>query len=177
MIYVYVVVAGVLVALIFKRNVWNPLETEFKWFYLVFAPFILELIAVFGNLGDIANYLTSLAYVLLIIFCIANWKIKGFPFITIGAASNTVVILLNGGRMPLSKATLVLAGLPADTMDPKHVLMTSSTILPFMGDVIPVNFLGLHYACSIGDLFVYTGLFLLIYLNTKRRMKKVAVGK
>lgn len=169
MIYIYVVVLGIVAALIFKQNVWNPLNTQFKWFYLVFVPFILELIAVFGNIGDIANYLTSIAYILLIIFCIVNWHIKGFPFITVGAASNTVVILLNGGKMPLSKTTLVLAGLPADTMDPKHVLMTSATILPFMGDVIPVNFLGLHYACSIGDLFVYTGLFLLIYLNTKKR--------
>ncbi|MGC8683598.1 DUF5317 domain-containing protein [Athalassotoga sp.] len=175
MIYIYVVALGLIAALIFKRNVWNPLNAEFKWFYLVFVPFILELIAVFGNFGDIANYLTSIAYILLIIFCVVNWRIKGFPFITIGAASNTTVILLNGGRMPLSKTTLVLAGLPADTMDPKHVLMTSSTILPFMGDVIPINFLGLHYACSIGDLFVYTGLFLLIYLNTKKR--GVELGK
>jgi hypothetical protein len=169
MIYIYVVVLGIIAALIFKKNIWNPLGTEFKWFYLVFVPFILELIAVFANVGDIANYLTSIAYVLLIIFCIANWHIKGFPFITIGAISNTTVILLNGGRMPLSKTTLVLAGLPADTMDPKHVLMTSQTILPFLGDIIPINFLNLHYACSVGDLFVYTGLFLLIYLNTRKR--------
>ncbi|MGC9139259.1 MAG: hypothetical protein C0176_02070 [Mesoaciditoga sp.] len=170
MIYIYVIVAAIVTSLIFKRNIWNPLNTNFKWFYLVFIPFILELIAVFGNF-DFSNYLTSTAYVILIIFCLANWHIKGFPFITIGAISNTVVILLNGGRMPLSKKTLVLAGLPPDTMDPKHVLIGPATILPFMGDIIPVNFLGLHYACSIGDLFVYTGLFLLIYLNAKRDVK------
>ncbi|BBJ27581.1 DUF5317 domain-containing protein [Athalassotoga saccharophila] len=170
MIYIYVIVAAIVTSLIFKRNVWNPLNTNFKWFYLIFIPFILELIAVFGNF-DFSNYLTSIAYIILIIFCIANWKIKGFPFITLGAISNTVVILLNGGRMPLSKETLVLAGLPPDTMDPKHILMGQNTILPFMGDIIPVNFLGLHYACSVGDLFVYTGLFLLIYLNAKRGVK------
>ncbi len=170
MIYLYVIVAAIVTSLIFKRNVWNPLNTNFKWFYLIFIPFILELIAVFGNF-DFANYLTSIAYLILVIFCIANLKIKGFPFITIGAISNTIVILLNGGKMPLSKETLVLAGLPPDTMDPKHILMGPNTLLPFMGDIIPVNFLGLHYACSIGDLFIYTGLFLLIYLNAKRGVK------
>jgi|UniRef100_A0A7V3RED7 hypothetical protein len=172
MIYLYVIIAAIIISLIFKQNVWNPLNTQFKWLYMIFIPLILELIAVFGNVGDLAGYITSSAYIILILFCIRNWKIKGFPFITIGATSNTIVILLNGGKMPLSQRTLVLAGLPANTMDPKHVLMTSTTILPFMGDVIPINFLNLHYACSAGDLFVYTGLFLVIYLNTVKKIYK-----
>ncbi len=168
MIYIYVVVAAIIASLIFKKSIWNPLNTNLKWFYIVFIALGLELAVVFGDFGCFSGYMTSMAYIIVIFFCIMNWKIKGFPFITAGASSNTLVVLLNEGKMPLSKQTLILAGLPVNTMDPKHVLMGAHTILPFLGDIVPINFLNLNYAASIGDLFIYTGLFLLIYLNTKK---------
>ncbi len=173
MIFLYITLISIALSLVVKRNVWNPLNTEFKWFYLVFIPFALELIVVFGNVEQLSGFLIASAYITLAIFCIANWKIKGFPFISIGDLLNSFVVILNGGKMPVSKATLSLAGLNPNLMDAKHVFMDSKTIFPFLGDVIPINFLNLHYACSIGDLFVYIGLFLLIFLNTPTRREKV----
>lgn len=172
MIFLYILAVSVLLSLVFKRSLWNPLNTDFKWFYLVFVPFALELFVVFGNLGSISGYITSIAYLTLAVFCIANWHVRGFPFVTIGVLSNSLVVLVNGGRMPVSKHTLLLAGLPPNMIDAKHVFMGSSTVFPFLADVIPINFLNLHYACSVGDLMVYTGLFLIFYLNAPNRFKE-----
>ncbi len=169
MIFIYIILAAIALSLAIKGSVWNPLNTKFRWFYLVFIPFALELFVVILNIKEFSGFLIAGAYITLAIFCLANWKIKGFLFITVGELLNSFVVILNGGKMPVSKSTLVLAGLNPDTMDAKHVFMGVTTIFPFLGDVIPINFLNLHYACSVGDLFVYTGLFLLIFLNAPKR--------
>ena len=172
MIFIYIFTVSVLSSLIFKRSIWNPLNTNFKWFYLIFIPFALELFVVLKNPGDISGYLTSVAYIMLAIFCLVNWHVKGFPLVTAGVLSNSLVVLVNGGKMPVSSLTLVLAGLPSNMIDAKHVFMGGKTLLPFLADVIPINFLNLHYACSVGDLMVYTGLFLIFYLNAPNKLKE-----
>ncbi len=172
MIFLYITLFALGASLLFRKSVWNILDAKFKWFYLVFVPFALELLVVFGNVGIFSGFLIAIAYLTLAIFCVANWKIKGFPVVSVGEALNSLVVILNGGKMPVSKSTLALAGLSPNMIDAKHVFMNSTTRLPFLGDVIPINFLGLHYACSVGDLFVYTGLFLLIFLNAPQRRKQ-----
>ncbi len=171
MIFIYITLAAIVLSLVVKKNVWNPLNTDFKWFYLVFVPFALELFVVLKDPGTFSGVITIAAYLTLAIFCLANWRIRGFPLISVGELLNSFVVIINGGRMPVSKSTLTLAGLNPNLMDAKHTFMSSKTLFPFLGDVIPINFLNLHYACSVGDLFVYTGLFFLIYLNAKKRVK------
>ncbi len=174
MIFLYIVIAALLLSLAIKKNVWNPLNTDFKWFYMIFFPFALELFVVIANPGDLSGYITSIAYIVVAFFAVINWRIPGFLFIMAGTLSNAFVVIINGGKMPVLQKTLVLAGLPANMMDAKHVTMGANTLLPFLADVIPINFLNLHYACSVGDLLVYTGLFLMVYLNAKKRTKKVS---
>ncbi len=172
MIFLYITLTAILLSLLFKKSVWNPLSTDFKWFYLVFFPFALELFVVLRDPGNFAGYITSVAYLTLAVFCVVNWKIPGFPFVTIGTFSNSLVVIINTGKMPVSHRTMALAGLDPNLIDAKHIFMSSKTLLPFLGDIIPINFLNLHYACSVGDLFVYTGLFLMIYLNAPRKKRK-----
>lgn len=172
MIFIYILAIAMSLSLIFKKNIWNPLNTDFKWFYLVFIPFALELFVVLKDPGDISGYITSIAYLILAVFCIVNWRVRGFPFVTIGVLSNSLVVLVNGGKMPVSKYALLLAGLPPTMIDAKHVFMGNNIVFPFLADVIPINFLNLHYACSVGDLMVYTGLFLMFYLNAPNRLKE-----
>ncbi len=172
----YITVAAILLSLFLKKSVWNPLNTNFKWFYLVFVPFALELLVVLKDPGNLSAYMTSVAYLTLSVFCVVNWKIPGFPFVTIGTFSNSLVVIINAGTMPVSHRTMAVAGLNPNLIDAKHIFMSSKTLLPFLGDVVPINFLNLHYACSVGDLFVYTGLFLMIYLNApgkKRKREKI----
>ncbi len=173
MIFIYITLAAIISSLVIKGSVWNPLNTNFKWFYLVFIPFALELFVVLKDPGNLSGALTITAYLTLAIFCLMNWKIRGFPIVSVGEFLNSFVVIANGGRMPVSKHTLILAGLSPNLIDAKHVFMSSKTVFPFLGDIVPINFLNLHYASSVGDLFVYTGLFLLIYLNAEKRVKNL----
>ncbi|WP_010252005.1 DUF5317 domain-containing protein [Acetivibrio cellulolyticus] len=99
-----------------------------------------------------------------------NRRYVGLWFIGLGALLNALVMMFNGGRMPVDisllkdepylakSADLVLRG-----ADNKHVVISSITKIPIFADIIQVpGFLGLGMPLiSIGDIIVAVGLFVL----------------
>ncbi|PZA08901.1 MULTISPECIES: DUF5317 domain-containing protein [unclassified Meiothermus] len=93
-----------------------------------------------------------------------NLHLKSLWFVWLGLLANTLVILANGGHMPVSAAALRQAGLghlePAlrNAYDAVHVLMHEQTRLWFLGDVIPVQFKILRNVMSLGDVLLMLGI-------------------
>ena len=110
---------------------------------------------VVGAGGTVALLLVSEAAVLG--FCIRNWYRAGMLLIGLGFTFNVLVILANGG-MPVSPdAIRVLGGDPAGAvLAGKHHMMTASTALPWLADVIPLPALDL--IISVGDLVLVAGM-------------------
>ncbi len=92
-----------------------------------------------------------------------NRHLKSLYLVFLGLFLNTLVILANGGHMPVSPEILVRVGLKdwvellSRQGDGVHTLLTGQTRLPFLGDVIPLY--RLHKAISPGDLLILMGLF------------------
>ena len=64
----------------------------------------------------------------------------GMWLVGIGILMNFTVIVANGGMPVLSEAAYVAGGTNVDAdiiASAKHVLLDTSTVLPFLGDVIP----------------------------------------
>jgi hypothetical protein len=108
-----------------------------------------------------------------------NRKEKGFWWIFAGVALNFIVMLVNGGKMPVSvEAT-------ASVLDPsytqmlidgtavsKHFALNDSTILPFLGDIIPLTTpYPRSQVISIGDVVMNFGIF--IYLQNMMLIHKL----
>lgn len=120
---------------------------------------LLDLLAsrdLVGPVGTVSLLLMAEAGVLA--FCIRNWFRRGMALIAIGFTLNVLVILANGG-MPVSPDAIVfLGGDPsAAVIAGKHHLMTSDTILPWLGDVIPVP-RPASTILSIGDIVLAAGM-------------------
>jgi hypothetical protein len=99
-----------------------------------------------------------------------NHKEKGFWWIFAGVALNFIVMLVNGGKMPVSiEAASVLDPIYVQTLTEgtivsKHVALNDSTILPFLGDIIPLTSpYPRSQVISIGDVIMNFGIF--IYLQ------------
>jgi hypothetical protein len=99
-----------------------------------------------------------------------NRKEKGFWWIFAGVALNFIVMLANGGKMPVSiEAASVLDPtyvrvLTEGTLVSKHIALNDSTILPFLGDIIPITSpYPRSQVISIGDVIMNLGIF--IYLQ------------
>jgi hypothetical protein len=113
------------------------------------------------------GYLFIVVYVVGLYVLWLNRKEKGFWFIFFGVALNFIVMFANGGRMPVSlEAASVLDPITIEmlkngTVIYKHTLLNDSTILPFLGDIIPLTSpYPRTQAISIGDIIMNVGIFM-----------------
>lgn len=144
---------------------------RFKGVILIFTALVLR----YG-----ANYMASkgynpvlkynlilqlVAYSILLIAIYLNLNLSGFRFIGLGTILNFLVIVANGGQMPVWSKVLtqnmidyLMAG-----KSTTHALLTGSTKLSFLGDIIyiPPPY-PLAQLVSVGDIFISIGVFLLI---------------
>lgn len=97
-------------------------------------------------------YVCGLFWGTAIYFAYCNWKLThnwGWLFTVIGLSSNSVVTILNHGYMP------VVGGLRLDSWNSSvWIPATSNTYLPILADHLSL------YGCSIGDMFILSGLLI-----------------
>ncbi len=105
-----------------------------------------------------AGYLAALAVL---------WQNRAHPWmlpILVGLGLNSLVIALNGGRMPISQDALMRVTHAIDpqaaaaSLDPRHVTIDPGTHLAMLGDVVPLGVGALGTVLSLGDLLMALGL-------------------
>jgi hypothetical protein len=144
---------------------------DVRWAPLALVGLILQMI---NPPGGWPLVLLLASFVLLSTFAIKNARILGFPIILLGVSLNFLVIGLNAG-MPVSAHALEASG-QQDTIDGltndadsyvKHHLAGDETLL-FLGDVIPLA-PPISQAISLGDIFTYGGVGVVIVAGMRRR--------
>jgi hypothetical protein len=134
-------------------------------FALFFFHERIEVIEVYSG------YIFMLIYVVGLYVLWLNRNEKGIWWIFAGVALNFIVMLVNGGKMPVSiEAAAAVLG-PASvqiliegTALSKHMALDASTLLPFLGDIIPLTSpYPRTLVISIGDVIMNFGIF--IYLQ------------
>lgn len=115
-------------------------------------------------------------YALVFAFLLLNAALGVWPALVFaGASSNCLVILLNGGCMPVS-ASLMGAGterakLLAEGRIYAYCPAGPDTIAPFLGDVLRVGPAGMPAGfASAGDVVLCFGIALLCFRMTRRRV-------
>jgi hypothetical protein len=97
----------------------------------------------------------------IVVFLVLNRHLPGMLLAGLGLAMNVVVIFTNGA-MPVSLVAADIAGVETSlTEGIGHEPMTSGTVLPWLGDVIPLP--GLGVVISAGDVVLAAGLATLAY--------------
>jgi hypothetical protein len=141
---------------------------------LVFPLLLGIQIAIYGFqskyefLLHISGYLFMVVYILGMYFLWLNRHHHGFLLILAGVFLNFLVMALNGGRMPVSEeAAMILDPYYIEILKngvyAKHTILTESTRLAFLGDVIPLtNPYPKSRVLSIGDIFMSIGVFFFI---------------
>ena len=99
-------------------------------------------------------------YALIGLFLWFNRRVPGVKVIGLGAFSNALAIVVNGGVIPASLTAQRLAGLHAGTGFQNSAAL-SHPLLPFLGDIIPWPG-PLPNVLSVGDCMIYIGTSLLL---------------
>lgn len=136
---------------------------------LVFQFFMFYIQERSSTVAAASGYIYIAVYVVGLIFLWLNRHNKGFWLIMIGVFLNFLVMLVNGGRMPVSyEAASVLDPIYLEMLRSgdavtKHYLLDASTRLAFLGDIIPLSSpYPRTQAISIGDVVMNFGIFLFI---------------
>jgi len=116
-----------------------------------------------------------LQYALVFLFLLMNRKLAVWPVVLFaGSFSNFLVILLNGGCMPVSAALMGADSSRAAALRTGEIYayaaVTTQTKLPFLGDVLRFGPAGMPLGfASAGDLVLCAGVVLLAIFMTRYR--------
>jgi hypothetical protein len=167
------IILSLIVGFLRKGNLKALSQLKLKWGW-VFPLLLVVQVVIFSFQNDIqmigqaSGYLYMVVYILGLIFLYMNRKQKGFILILIGVFLNFLVMSVNGGRMPVSlEAGAVLdpgyLEVLKEELYAKHTVLTESTRLGFLGDIIPLTDpYPRTQIISIGDIVMNIGIFLFI---------------
>ena len=183
MLYILAIAAGIAAGVLAGGKVSNLLTFRLRWYWVILLVFILEtgmniiirqLPAAAGKISLVAY---GLRYCLLLIGFWMNRRYLGIVTIGSGCFLNALVIMLNGGKMPVStelleqKGLVEAARLLESGLDSKHAVLAENTKLAFLADVIYLPYFPgfLMRIVSLGDLLIAAGLFVLVFEIVGRR--------
>lgn len=149
------------------------------WYLLIFSAILQGLLS--REIIPMSFHFVTIisTYILLIICLIINIRRLSMKIILIGILLNFLIIVLNGGYMPVSLYSLGFAGYDISTvtsviLDTFHSVLTKDTLLPYLGDFIPIpEPYWFPQVWSVGDLFLMVGIFLFVQdLKTSAALNK-----
>jgi len=148
-------------------------QIELRYAFLILAGLVLKVLvfsapwkAMVGSQDTVSRILYVVSMALVLGGTYLNRHIPGVKLMGLGVLLNLLVIAANGGYMPLSvegAERLQLSPLPGTRVlnDPQTqaIVVTESTRLWFLGDIIPVpDFLPVGMV-SVGDIVLCLGVF------------------
>ena len=174
------ILLGLVLGLLAGGRLRNLGEVQLRWTGLLVAALVLRFATEAAlNAGiDIVETLRLpllvAAFGVLLIPLWANRTYPGLILAFLGVLSNGLVILVNGGYMPIWEPALAVAGLtPADVTRSFHVIVEANVQdfvgrLMILGDVIPVPIPLIQNVYSLGDLFLGLGLAFFLFAGVVR---------
>ncbi|HSS62617.1 MAG TPA: DUF5317 domain-containing protein [Candidatus Limnocylindrales bacterium] len=172
MLWPLAIVFGIALGLAGGGNLSNLARLKFRWPLLLVAAVALRYVVIFTPLNRVegAQYVYALSLALIVLWTI--WHLRRLPgvwLVTAGGVLNLVVVLANGGRMPVD-ATLAARQLGGVLAQRGHIgqytLMGPDTHLNPLGDWISLG--PLPEAYSLGDLLIAMGIALVILISLHR---------
>ncbi len=179
MIFLLSVLAGTISGILLGGRPGNLLEFRLKHTWLLFVYLFLDVLFNRFFVDVLPLQETGGRPVVILLLCIQYSAFfmlvflnhSRWPMLVLGAgeAMNFLVIIANGGRMPVDTTHLpenARLGALLSGAVPHYTALGPETRLPFLGDVIPVRFFS-GSMMSPGDFIIMGGLFLLLLHATK----------
>ena len=175
MLYVYIIIISIIIGLLRNGKLSSLSQISLKRIELIVLACLIQAGLIF--LGskkikfvlDYSSYMIIFSYIVLLLAVWYNKNIKGMKIIALGIIFNFIVIVANGGHMPVLLSSLYKAGLNDFALVLKegtyvtHTLITEKTLFRFLADVIPLSppFPD-PSVVSAGDFLMFYGVFSLI---------------
>ena len=171
---------GLLIGLLAGGSLWNLASLRLRMVGLLLGAIVLRfaVVAALDAGIPIAETLRlpllAAAYGMLLVGLWANREYPGLGLALVGVLSNTAVIVINGGYMPIYEPSLTAAGFTSADVSAIHVILPEGLNAAFLlrlgplGDVIPIPLPIFQNVISIGDVFLSVGLAFFLFASVVR---------
>jgi len=177
MLYLYIIIISIIIGLLRNGKLSSLSQISLAKIELIVLACLIQAGLIFLGSREIKfvlDYSSSMiifSYIVLLLAVWHNKELKGMNFIALGIIFNFVVIIANGGHMPVLLNSLYKVGLDVDSFVlalkegtyVTHTLITEKTLFRFLADVIPLSppFPD-PSVVSAGDFLMFYGVFSLI---------------
>ena len=175
MLYLYIIIISIIIGLLRNGKLSSLSQISLMRIELIVLACLIQAGLIF--LGqkkvkfvlDYSSYMIIFSYILLLLAVWYNLKLKGMKIIALGIIFNFIVIVANGGHMPVLLNSLYRVGLDDFAIALKegiyvtHTLITEKTLFAFLADIIPLPFpFPDPSVVSVGDFLMFYGVFSLV---------------
>lgn len=181
MFILYAIPIGVVAGFLLGGRLNRLGELRFRWAWLAVAGLVAQIVlfaepvaSAVGDLGP-AVYVASTAAVLIAV--VRNWPITGMPIVALGAASNLLAIVANGGVMPASPEAISAIDPLGSEGFSNSVVMADPALRPLTDIFALPSWLPFTNVFSIGDVLIGIGLIVVIAAGMRRPPATVASAR
>src|SRR5262245_7747723 len=158
MFLLYAVVVGVAVGFLLGGRLSGLAALEFRWAPLALVGLAIQILLFSGPISDRVGDLGPAVYVgstlLVLVVVVRNVRIVGMPLVALGAVSNLVAIVANGGYMPASPQAAAAAGRVEATTYSNSAIVEAPVLAPLTDIFALPTWLPFSNVFSIGDLLI-----------------------
>ncbi|HIP97605.1 MAG TPA: hypothetical protein EYH32_10375 [Anaerolineae bacterium] len=169
--FAYFIVVALLIGFLLRGSLLNLAEKPFRGLWLALIAVALRFAVLSRTFlaspwGWLSVPAQIFSFILLLIVAALNLSIPGMKALGLGILLNLIVMVANGGYMPVSPDDLVEIGHPREAeilraggTDFYGIALTAQTRLPFLADIFVLpRFFPLRYVFSPGDALIGIGL-------------------
>lgn len=173
MVLLFGVIAGIALALFRGGSLKKLGEVHIRWAWIVLVALIIQIILVYvlPDRTGVARVLFPLTHAAILVVAWVNRDLEWMWLVAAGVLLNFIVIVANGGYMPVTPQALAQAGLieRPEAVDSGAwmpgtkdiVLSKDQTLLWWFSDIVVLP--PIQRIVSIGDILITTGVFLFVH--------------
>ena len=173
MFVLYAIVVGLLLGRLSGGSLTGLAELRIRWGPIILGGLVFQVVLFSGpvaeRIGDLGPvlYVASTGAVLAAV--LRNWRIVGLPIVALGAASNALAILANGGFMPTSAAALEALGKIVPTNYSNSSFVAHPALQPLTDIFAVPHPLPFANVFSIGDVLIAVGVTIVLVVAMRTR--------
>ena len=168
MFILYALLIGLLAGLLLGGKLERLAKLQLRWPWVAVAGLLVQIVLFFPGVGDRLGPAAPAVYVAstfaVLLFVARNASLAGFPVIGLGAASNLLAIVANGGYMPASPDALRAIGERAARGYSNSRELENPVLAPLTDIFALPPWLPFANVFSIGDVLIAVGVAMAIAL-------------
>lgn len=170
--FIEIIFIGIMIGLASGGSVYGLGRLELKFIYVIFTAYLIKAGIDFfapGYHWGGYPYLHLFSYLLLFFALWKNKQIPGIYSISAGTALNFIVIVFNGGQMPVRADVIPneMARVLAAGFGGTHGLLVEGTKFKFLADIFYLALPYQHQLLSAGDFLIDVGILILLVKATR----------